>query len=194
MATPTIASLAAEIERLQRTVRDLATGNPLNRGSVQDASGAWVPMSSLAFGQVVARDAGQFTTTVNQQAWLPGTPQLDVFVQGGRLRVDVAGWLIVGGLNLRLSMSYQVIGPSPNGVADGAGPIRQQPSETRALAIESKGNAISYQVAAGFPDLVEGLEPGWYRIRGAYQLVGEQNFPDDTFGYVINRRIFATPF
>lgn len=189
---PEIASLTRWLADLQRQVRDLAIGNPLNKGAIQDASGRFVPLSQLAFGQVAARDSSQISLTTNSPTWVVTGPQLDVYVQSGRLRLDVAGWLIVGGLNLRLSMSYAVNGPSDR--ANGAGPQVVGPSELRALALESKGNAISYQMAAGFPDLVEGLAPGWYRVRGAYQLVGEVNYPEDTFGYVINRRIFATPF
>lgn len=191
---PEVASLTRWLAELQRQVRDLAIGNPLNKGSVQNAEGRWVPLSDLAFGQVPARANEQISLTSNSATWVIGAPTLDVFVQGGRLRLDVAGWLIVGGLNLRLSMSYRVIGPSPNDRADGAGPVVISPDQSRSLALESKGNAASYQMAAGFPDLVEGLAPGWYRVSAAYQLVGEVNPAGDTFGYVINRRLFATPF
>jgi hypothetical protein len=178
---------------VERQLRDLATGNALNQGAVQKATGEYVPLSGLAFGQVPARDATQLSLTVNTATWQLGTPTLDVFVSGGRLRVDVAGWLIVGGVNLRMAMSYQVNGPSPAGQADGGGPVVSAPDVSRALAIKSAGNAASYELAAGFPDLVEGLTRGWYRVRGAYQLVGEANAPADTFGYAINRRIFASP-
>jgi len=186
-------SIEAILDELQAAVRSLQSGSLLNRASVVNADGRYVTLSQLAFGQVVARDSGQVTLTQNVATWFDGAPVLDVFVQGGRLRVDVAGWLIVGGLNLRLSMSYSVTGPSPAGLADGGGPRVVAPDNVRSLALESKGNAASYQLAAGFPDLVEGLAPGWYRVRGAYQLVGEVNPAPDTFGYVINRRIFATP-
>lgn len=193
MALPPERSLEARLADAEATLRSLMTGNWTERASVVDAQGRSVRLSALAFGQVIARNNAQIDLVTNSQAWVYSTPQLDVFVQGGRLRVDVAGWLIVGGLNLRLSMSYRVIGPSPSGNPDGGGAVVVAPAETRALALESKGNAISYQMSAGFPDLVEGLAPGWYRVQAAYQLVGEQNSPEETFGTVINRRIFAQP-
>lgn len=190
-------SLEQRLADLEAGYRALMTGNWTERASVVDAQGRAVRLSALAFGQVVARDNSQLSLGQNTAAWVQGAPVLDVLVTGGRLRVDVAAWLIVGGLNLRMSMSYRVIGPATvdgQGVTQlGTGPTAVAPDTTRALALESKGNAISYQMAAGFPDLVEGLAPGWYRVRGEYQLVGEQQLPEDLFGYAINRRIFATP-
>jgi hypothetical protein len=185
-------SLEARIANLESQVRSLTASNWTDRASVVNAEGRYVPLSSLAFGQVAARDTGQVSLTANTATWFYGNPSLDVYVQGGRLRLDVAGWLIVGGLNLRLSMSYRVIGPTETaGEASSTVPVDAH--ESRALMLTSKGNAASYEMAAGFPDLIEGLAPGWYRVQGAYQLVGEANAPADTFGYVINRRIFATP-
>lgn len=184
-------SLEARIRDLEAFQRSLQAGNLTDLASVVDASGAYVPLSSLAFGQVTARDAGQVQLLVNTATWYVGGPSLDVFVQGGRLRLDVAGWLIVGGLNLRLSMSYRVTGPSA--APNGAGAVVVAPDEERSLMLTSKGNAASYEMASGFPDLVEGLDPGWYRVDAAYQLVGEDNTVADTFGSVINRRIFASP-
>lgn len=186
-------SLEARIIELEAFARSISAGNITDLASVVDASGAYVPLSSLAFGQITARDTGQVQLLTNVSTWFLGTPQLDVFVQGGRCRVDTAGWLIVGGLNLRLSMSYQVAGPSPSKLPDGTGPVVVAPDESRSLMLTSKGNAASYEMASGFPDLVEGLAPGWYRVNAAYQLVGEDNTPADTFGSVINRRIFASP-
>lgn len=161
--------------------------------ALYDAAGYAMPLSQIAFGLAGARTPDQISLTANSPNWVRGAPSVDVYVNA-RMRVDVAGWVIVGGLNLRMAMSYSVVGPSPNDQPDGAGPVAQAPSEARALAMISKGNAISYEVAAGFPDLVEGLAPGWYRVHGEYQLLGEQNPSVDTFGYAINRRIFAQPY
>lgn len=190
---PELATLQSWMRAVDRQLRDLAIGNPLNRGSVQNADGRWVPLQSVAFGQVVARDPTVFGLATNTPAWILGTPMLDVYVQGGRLRVDVAANLVASGINLRMGMGYRVVGPSPNGVADGTGPMVQAPDEGRALLLLSTGQAAYVQMAAGFPDLVEGLAPGWYRVQAAYQLSGEDNTPDDTAGNASNRRLFAAP-
>lgn len=184
-------SLEGRLRDLEAAVRSLRATNLTDLATVVDASGATVPLSALAFGQVAARDAGQLTLTANAASWIAGTPALDVFVTGGRLRVDVAARLLVGGSNLRMAMSYSVTGPTDIPSTTGA-PV-QAADETRALAIKSTGNAVSVEIAGGFPDLVENLPRGWYRVTSAYQLYGEVNDPADTFGYAFGRRLFAAP-
>jgi hypothetical protein len=39
---------------VERQLRDLATGNALNQGAVQKATGEYVPLSALAFGAAQA--------------------------------------------------------------------------------------------------------------------------------------------
>lgn len=190
---PELASLTRWLHELQREVRGLATGNALQQGSVEDAAGRIVPLSSLAFGQVAARDAATLILTTNSPAWIPGAPALDVHVRGGRLRIDLAGRLNVMGVNLWLAMSYGLAGPT-SGPGPGGGQVRA-PDDDRALIVKNNGAGISTEIAAGFADFAEGLAPGWYRVTAYYRLTGEvQQFPEETWGAATNRRLIASPY
>jgi hypothetical protein len=183
-------SLEARIASLEAVVRSQRSSNLTDRAAVVNASGRYVPLSALAFGQVAAVDLTQFTLTANEAAWKLGAPALDVYVTGGKLRVDVAARIVTGGFNLRMGMSYRLTGPTAE--PSDAGAEVRAPNESRALLLKNQQGAFA-EMAAGFPDLVEGLNPGWYRVQGAYQLLGELNDPADTFGAASNRRLFATP-
>ena len=184
------ASLEARIAALEATVRSQRASNLTDRAAVVNASGRYVPLSALAFGQVAAVDLGQYTLRENTATWKLGAPALDVYVTGGKLRVDVAARIVTGGFNLRMGMSYRVTGPTTD--PSDAGAQVRAPDESRAILLKNQQGAFA-EMAAGFPDLVENLNPGWYRVQGAYQLLGEQNTPDDTYGAAFNRRLFATP-
>lgn len=184
-------SLESRIAELESFARSLRAGNWTNRASVVNAEGEWVSLDKLAFGQVAARALPTIQLTINQAAWLPVDPVLDVYVTGGRVRIDQSAFLVVGGVNLEISASYGVTGPTAE-PSDG-GAVRVAPDTEHALIINNT-QGISNIMAAGFADLVEELPVGWYRVRTYVRLVGEvQATPGETFGSVTNRRLFATP-
>ncbi len=184
-------SVEGRLAELEAAVRSIRATNLTDLASAVDASGRYVPLRDLAFGQVAARAAGQLTMRTNAAAWNDNAPTLDVFVNGGRLRLDLAARLVVTGINLRVGMSYRVTGPTDEPSA--AGPLVTAPDESRALLLKSNGTLSGSEQAAGVPDLVENLVRGWYRVTASYQLLGEQNTPEDTFAVAVGRRLFATP-
>ena len=96
MTNPEVASLARELAIMQRQLRDLAIGNPLNSAEVVDASGNSVLLSSLAFGSVPATDntLAEMTGTANTVGgvgWFAFGPAVWVQVTGGKLRFETDG-------------------------------------------------------------------------------------------------------
>lgn len=199
---PDPAALSAWMKRVDDELRDLATGNPLNKGAVQDASGRWVPLSSLAFGMVTATDLSTTNLTggagPGSVGWIANGPQANVLVSGGRLRVDVAGALEVYGNKAGAYLGYRVLGP---GNADD--PAQAGVTQTvqvvapdlslAVMAFDPDGNGMSKQLAAGTFGLHTGLARGWYTVQCCYFLAysGSTGSP---YGNFRNRRLAATPF
>ncbi len=192
MPAPQDNSLEGRLAELERRLRSLETGNLLERASVVDASGEYVELSSLAFGQASAVEPLTAQFTVNSPAWSYGAPTLDVYVTGGRLRVDLAAHLLAYGVNLRMAMGYRLLGPGDEEGGD-LDTVAQAPADSRALFVISNGETIATQVSSGIADLATGLARGWYRVQCAYQLSGETQPAGQTSGAALNRRLFATP-
>jgi hypothetical protein len=201
---PTVDSLAAEIQRMQRQIRDLAVGNPLNRGAVQNASGLYVPLSSLAFGQATAVDParlemGTTSTGPGFLGWYSGGPYVNVLVMGGKLRVDLAAALTAQGNKCSTFVSYALLGPGPTDVPPGPGTwttrgeLLVEPAQDRAIEIQHNGSGMDQRAAMGTFGLHTGLTPGWYTVDLRYALAfsGTTGGP---YGSVQNRRVAATPY
>ena len=204
MIIPTVSSLTAEIEKIQRQLRDLAVGNPLNRGAVQNASGAYVPLTSLAFGQASKADPtriemGTTSTAPGQLGWYSGGPFVNVLVMGGKLRVDVAAALTARGNKCSTFVSYAILGPGDPTIPPGPstwtsrGEALVDPAFDRALEVQHSGAGMDQRAAFGTFGLHEGLAAGWYTVDLRYALVFSGT-PDGPYGSVQNRRVAATPY
>lgn len=194
---PDLASLTSWLQRLERDVRNLATGNPLNKGSVQDAAGNWVPMSSLAFGQVIATKPGVGAVsiegpvnTAGSSPWTYPGLNVSVLVQGGRMRVDWASLLAVGGggVGTRMVMSYSVQYTGPPEEPGTVTQIIASPDYYRSILLMGGASVAAY----GSFYLHENLQPGWYTVQAAFRLFydSQTNVPA---GSADTPRIGATP-
>lgn len=197
---PEIASLTRWLAQLERQVRDLAIGNPLNRGAVRNAAGDYVLISQLAFGSVAAVDVGLIemssTTTVpGGLGWFGYGPQVNVLVTGGRLLVNVAGALTAAGNKCSAYMSYGVYGPGADKPAGSvlAGPLRVGPAYDRSVEVQHSHSGQDQLAAAGTFGLHEDLPEGWYTVRAEYAL-SFSGTPLGPYGSARNRRILATPY
>lgn len=197
---PEIASLTRWLQALDRKVRDLAIGNPLNRGAVRDAAGDYVLISQLAFGSVAAVDVAlvQMSTTSEVPGglgWYGWGPQVNVLVTGGRLLVNVAAALTASGNKVSTFMGYGIYGPGvdkPAGLAL-AGPLIVAPAYDRSIEVQHGGTGMDQRAAMGTFGLHEGLPEGWYTVQAQYAL----SFSGTTggpYGDASNRRILATPY
>lgn len=211
--TPVPAGLADWMAGVERQLRDLATGNPLDRGSVTDAAGNAVPLSSLAFGQVAdiwsgvgvvdaAAQPGQTSTDpgtgVTPWTYMDPHPVVTVLVRGGRLRVDWSAQMAFAGgstaANPSLVYSYRVLYTGP---PDKPGSVSVQvidPDYYRGLVLRDPSFSGNYfYLQAGNWAMHTGLAPGWYRVQGAWRMTyaASQVGPH---GYIDNPRIAATPF
>lgn len=196
---PDLASLTSWLQRLDKDVRNLVTGNPLNKGSVQNAEGQWVALSSLAFGQVINTKAGvgavSMTGTIGSAGaspfWITPGPNVEVLVQGGKLRVDWASLLAVSGWDTTMVMSYGVYYMGP---PEAKGPVQYavvDPDYYRALIFKADGGVT----ASGSFALHSGLQPGWYRVAAAYYMAwSDRNTTEAPAASADNPRIGATPF
>lgn len=203
---PSLASLSDWLRRLDRQVRDLATGNPLNKGSVQNAEGESVPLSSLAFGQAATTYAGVGVVALTgplgvagSSGWVyPAAPNLrvSVLVRGGRLRVDWASLLSVqSNANAAMVYSYAVMYTGPEDSPDTEWTMKVAPDYYRATVLNTPdGNGVLG--AYGSFAFHEDLPTGWYRVCGCFRL--DYSLTPATgqapAGGADNPRIGATPF
>jgi hypothetical protein len=198
---PEVASLARELAEMQRQLRDLAIGNPLNSAEVVNAEGRSVPISALAFGSVPAVDNTDVQMSVvanggvGSQGWYNWGPWATVYVTGGKLLVQYAAALAASGNRFSTFMSCAVYGPSavpdpPNWTSLG-----MVVTPTYARAIELQHNATGLEIRAQFGsfDLHEGLAVGYYLVAAQYAEV-HSNHTGPQYGNVSSRRILATPF
>lgn len=176
-------SLEARLLELEATVRALRARNPLESAAVVDpATGDYVALSSLAFGQVVealdTNPGGPVTLTgplnVDNDdlapAWTYGEPHLDVLVTGGRVRTDWGGRLVVDGLEAQALLSYRLIYLGPP-EAKGSASVEIVPANYNLSVIAHSPDGDTVIGAYGLFTFWHSLTPGWYRMQAAYGLI-----------------------
>lgn len=194
---PEIASLTRMLMEIQREQRDTATGNPLNRGSVRNAAGQWVSISSLAFGSVGATDLSlvSFNVPANGgvggQGWSGWGPQVEVYVTGGKLRVDVAAALTASGNKFSMYMGYAIYGPSA--AQGGAKALAVAAAYDRSIEVQHNSTGMDHRAAMGTFGLHTGLAAGWYLVQAQYAC-SYSNFTTAQYGDAANRRLLVTPY
>jgi hypothetical protein len=180
--------LEDRIRELEAAVRSLMATNWTDRASVVDAAGNAVPLSALAFGQVAANTNAQVTVQgviggYGQVTSTDHTPQVVVYVSGGRLRVDVAGQLYsaldasasTAGYNAAV-MTPWCRGPYPNAAAATAGLLPTgvtTRSSNNPVLLEVDKNGTGTQtgaLGAGNFSLFTNLPPGFYLVGVDYML------------------------
>lgn len=185
MPAPDPNTMEARVAELENQVRALRAGNLTDLASVVNASGQQVPLSSLAFGQVIGTNAvtSAFSgsTVANQidpgygdpTHWTYTAPVVDAYVNGGSLRVDWGALLAINGNPANgpapvLVMSYRVWYRGL--VNDGSvnNPVIN-PDWYRSILLYSS-NAGAVEAAMGTFYRHSGLTPGWYRAQPAYYL------------------------
>lgn len=194
MHLPPDTSLAARLAEAERDLADLRQSG----GRVYNpATGAFVPLSSLAFGLVAASDAsstqidGGVPGAPGALGWYYGSPSLDVFVNGGGLLVFTAASITAQGNKASMYQSYRLLGP---GTAAGGnlGAVPAGPAYDRAVEAFDPGYAQGTGLGAGTFGVHTGLTRGWYRVQSAYALTFSGGAA--TYGDARNRRIAAMPF
>ncbi len=198
-------SLEQRLQDLEQGMRSLLAGNWTDRASVVNAAGAYVPLSSLAFGMVGAtlntdvtpvQLNGVANTAGGTGFQSKGGPVLDVLVTGGRLRVDVAAGMTSSGNKAGMYVSYGLRGPSPDLVTSqaGAGPLVGFNGDTL-LGIECfhSGQGQQQDWTGGSFALHTGLTPGWYHIEARY-LLGYSSTTYAPYGIAYFPRLVATPY
>lgn len=126
-------------------------------------------------------------------------PEVDLFVTGGRVRVDVAASFEVYGNKCSLFAGYRVIGPTPtndpiSGLPDFTGALTvRAPDYAHAAELQDDGTGMNQLGAFATFDLVTGLDTGWYRITEAYALSysGTTGAP---YGIATDRRLAVTRY
>lgn len=187
-------SFEAKFLELEAQVRAMRARNPLDDAAVvSPTTGGYVAMSSLAFGQVTASDPALLEILtpagIGGSGWIAGNPVVDVYVTGGRLRVDVAAALTASGNKLSMFMSYGLIGPT---TAPGqAGALIVGPAFDRAVEVQHSHAGQDQRAAAGTFGLHTGLARGWYRVACYYATsYSNTSYP---YGSAQNRRLAAAP-
>lgn len=185
-------SLEARIAALEAQARSLAASNWTDRASVTNASGRFVPLSSLAFGQVVAEMPpvvelwGVANAGPGGVGWIAGDPTLDVYVSGGGLRVDVGAALTASGNKCSMFMSYAVIDLS-------VGQTLVAPDYARSIEVQHNAQGMDQRAAMGTFGFDLQLVQGWYRVQARYAL-SYSGWTSTPYGSAERRRIAATPF
>lgn len=182
---------------VDRRLRNLDTGNPLNRGAVQNAAGDYVRIDQIAFGAVAAENLGLLELSTPSEApggigWVAtGGPSVNVLVTGGKLRVDVAAALTAQGNKCSMYMSYALLGPGQTEATQTVQAVA--PAYTRAVEVQHADAGMDQRLAAGtFGEHID-LVPGWYTVAARYAMLfsGTTGGP---YGSAQNRRLLATPF
>ncbi len=199
MHLPPDTSMAARLAEIERQMADLRqTGSRI----YDPATGAFVPLSSLAFGQVMALEAGVGAESRTGPAGSAGStpftagtpgPQVDVLVRGGRLRVDWASLLAAAGNTTTMVYSYSVTYIGPPDAPNTASTQVVAPDYYRAVTVRDNQN-IGAVASFGSFAFHTGLTPGWYRVRGMYQLVYGSTPGAGPAGSADNPRLGATPY
>jgi hypothetical protein len=165
MAQVADASLEARLKDLEDSVRSLQTTATVGGTTVAAANPDPVTLTGTA-------------GTVGSLPWdVTSGPSVDLYVTGGRLKVDVAASFEVYGNKCSLFAGYQVRGPvsaltDPLTGADllAAAPVAVAPTLEKSAQLQDDGTGMNQLGAFATFDLVTGLAPGWYRIVEAYDL------------------------
>jgi hypothetical protein len=177
-------SLEQRFADLEQAVRSLRATNLTDRASIVDASGSAVALSALAFGQVIGVNptvgAVSITGVPNAASpswgipsnWSYVDPTVDVYVRGGRLRVDWAALLAMNsgpGMGPQLVMSYRVTfrGALNDGTVN---TVVVQPDYYRCISILDNAGVARIDSMGSFY-LHTGLAVGWHRIQAAFFLL-----------------------
>jgi hypothetical protein len=177
-------SLEARIRDLEAFARSISAGNVTDRASVVNATGEYVPLSDLAFGQVGAENptVGAISlnsvpnqgnpTSLDPSNWSYIEPTIDVFVRGGRMRVDFAAVLAANGNTTALpeiAMSYRAMfrGATNDGSVN---TLAIAPSRYRCIKLVNLAGSASVLSYGSF-GFHSGLAAGWYRVQPAFILV-----------------------
>jgi hypothetical protein len=175
--------LEGRLAAVEAALRSLMATNWTDRASVVDASGGTVPLSALAFGQVIAENptvgAVSLTSTPNvasstsnvQEGWTYPAPTVDVYVSGSRMRVDWAAVLATNAnvaAQPELCMSYRVLyrGLTNDGSVN---TLVVMPSRYRCIKLQNYGGDPKVEAYGAF-GFHSGLTPGWYRVQPAFYL------------------------
>jgi hypothetical protein len=152
---------------------------------------------------VAAVNTGQVSLTgvanagVGSVGWdLASGPSVDLFVSGGRVRVDLAARLEVHGNKTSVYAGYQVRGPVADpAVTDlGTAPVVLAPDVARAIEFQDPdGTGMSRLGGFGVHDIATALAVGWYRFTMVYFLAygGTTTAP---YGNITNRRLTVTRY
>lgn len=207
-------TLEGRIAQLEAQVRSLMATNWTDRASVVDASGAAVPLSNLAFGQVadiwsgvgVMNVLGVLNTAAgpytNPASWTYTNPTVTVLVRGGRLRVDWSALVALNGGNPQSPFSafwvysYRVIYTGPEGAPNTVNTTAINPDYYRGILLrDTSATGTGVYSECGNWAMHTGLAPGWYRVQAAWLLgfnsVSSGSPPQ---GFADNPRIAATPY
>lgn len=180
-------TLEQRIADLESSVRALTTTAAVGGTSVAATDATAVTLTGVA-------------STVGGVDWnVVAGPSVDLYVQGGRLRIDVAASFEVYGNKCSLFAGYRILGPAPTvdpttGVADfTAAPVRIVPSYEKAAELQDDGVGMNQLGAFGTFDVITGLPVGWYRVAEVYALSysGTTGAP---YGIASARRLTATRY
>jgi hypothetical protein len=180
-------TLEQRIADLESSVRALVAVAAVGGTSVAAADPAGVTLTGVA-------------STVGSVDWnTTAGPLVDLYVQGGRLRVDMAASFEVYGNKCSLFAGYRILGPAPlvdptTGAPDFTGaPVRTAPSYEKSASLQDDGVGMNQLGAFGTFDVVTGLVVGWYRVVEVYALAYSAT-TDAPYGIATARRLTATRY
>jgi hypothetical protein len=181
-------SLEGRMLELEAQVRALRTANPFGMVAAEaDLTG--VPGGQLSVTKA-ADDNGTGLST-GFRAKTEG-PRVDVYVAGGRLRVDMSASvnpLLAGTIG---AFGHLLLGPAADQASLGAAPTARTANtgaSVRVLVPSGTGSAL---VTASNYDIHTGLEPGWYRAEGRYLATYDAGVNGSA--YFWGTRLAATPY
>lgn len=174
-------SLDQRIADLEASVRSLLSAAAVGGTSVAATDPASVTLTGTA------------NTPLGVVPWQYNGPTVELFVSGGRLRIDLAAAIEVTGAKAEYFLGYRVIGPSVDQAGLASAPVRIDPTYATAYSVRYTGQPMAATGNGGTFDLVTGLPIGWYRIVQAQSL----SYGSDTGipnGFAQNRRLAVTRY
>lgn len=180
---PDLASLSGWMIGVDRQLRALAAGNPLDRGAVRDPqTGEELSLLALAFGLDAVSNPSALTLTTNDNTWYGGGPDLEVPVETGRLIAFVSAELSCWGNNASFHYGAEL-----------SGPVYRPPNRAEALAAYYRGYGMDVRIQGTRAIMWLGLPPGVYTISSKFNLVAG---PAETgmWGGSGGRTLIAFPF
>lgn len=193
--------LEGRIADLEKAMRSLMATNWTDRASVVNAAGRAVPLSAVAFGQVIVEDP-RASVSINGAlnstggGWTDqGGPYLDVYVSGGSLRVDVGAEIVAFGMSPFAAMSYQLRGPGAQQADAASAPLIADANIRRCVALGDSGAtaAVNKTAASSGFGLHTGLTAGWYRVSAVYTLSYASSSTVQSTGTFYGSTLAATP-